>query len=141
MPLWSRSTKTSPRRPITTDRRRNHKCALAPREQRAEDLVKSTKGLTLIWSRTAVIRIYKVGGVFLGGRRGSDAKQISRPKPPKNEKRTRDDAERRRRPRSDSPRFRLSPKGNLLVASNKEGLWIVDNAAAALPNVPKSRGR
>jgi dipeptidyl aminopeptidase/acylaminoacyl peptidase len=99
-------------------------------------VLKSTKGLTLIWSRDGRHYAYtKDGAVWVGGIDGGEAKQVAGP--PKaaadknQDKPEPDEAEKEKRAKERFTAVRLSPNGDRLVASNKEGLWIADTVSGA----------
>ena len=97
-------------------------------------LLKSTKGLTLIWSRDGRHYAYtKDGAVWVGGIDSGEAKQVAGPPkaaPDKDKDKSEpDDAEKEKRAKERFTAVRLSPKGDHLVASNKEGLWTVDTTS------------
>jgi dipeptidyl aminopeptidase/acylaminoacyl peptidase len=96
-------------------------------------LLKSTKGLTLIWSRDGRHYAYtKDGVVMLGGIEGGDAKPVAgtkSPAPDKDKPEEPTEAEKEKRAKERFTAVRLSPKGDFLVASNKEGLWMVDTTS------------
>ena len=98
-------------------------------------LLKSTKGLTLIWSRDGRHYAYtKDGVVMLGAIEGGEAKPVVGTKPPapdKDKPEEPSDAEKEKRTKERFTAVRLSPKGDFLLASNKEGLWMVDAATHA----------
>jgi dipeptidyl aminopeptidase/acylaminoacyl peptidase len=97
-------------------------------------ILKSTKGLTLTWSRDGRHYAYtKDGSVYLGGIDGSEPKQIAGPPKAAADKSEGkpepDDAEKEKQAKERFTAVRLSPKGDRLVMSNKEGLWIADTAS------------
>lgn len=96
-------------------------------------LLKSTKGLTLLWSRDGRRYAYaKDGVVMLGGIEGGEPKAVIGAKPPAPDKdkfEEPSEAEKERRAKERFNVVRLSPKGDWLVASNKEGLWMVNTAS------------
>lgn len=98
-------------------------------------LLKSTKGLSLIWSRDGRRYAYtKDGVVMLGSIEGGEAKAVVGTKAPaldKDKPEEPSEAEKERRAKERFTAVRLSPKGDSLVASNKEGLWMVDTASGA----------
>lgn len=91
-------------------------------------ILKSTKGISLQWSRDARTYAYaKDGAVFVGTMEGGEAKRILGPA--KEEKPAEGEAK-----KNDKDRFsvvRVSPRGDRLVVSNKEGLWIAGAADGA----------
>jgi dipeptidyl aminopeptidase/acylaminoacyl peptidase len=104
----------------------------------ARTLIKSTKGLTISWSKDGRRFAYsKDGNVFAGSIDDKEPRQLTGKKP-EGEKdkaeastdKAKDDADKK----NDKDKFtvvRLSPKGDSLVASNKEGLWLMDTASGA----------
>ena len=95
-------------------------------------LLKSTKGLTLIWSRDGRTYAYsKDGKIFTGTVAGGDPRQIAGPMG--DEAKKTDAADKDKDPeKKDVERFtavRLSARGERLVASDKQGLWLVDTAS------------
>lgn len=101
-------------------------------------LVKSTKGLTLQWSRDGRTYAYaKDGAVFVGLAEGGEARRILGPakedKPAEGEEAKKNDKER-------FSVVRVSPKGDRLILSNKEGLWIAatgDGARELMVRMPE----
>jgi len=101
-------------------------------------IIKSTKGINVIWSRDNRRYAYaKEGNIFVGAIDDKEPKQLTGKKPDidkaKAEAATdkpKDDADKDpEKEKKDKERFntvRLSPKGDWLVASNKEGLWLID---------------
>ena len=95
-------------------------------------VLKSTKGLTLIWSRDGRRYAYsKDGRLFTGTVDGAEPKQIAGPPAdaPKNEDGDGKDADKKDEERLTA--VRLSAGGERLVASDKKGLWLVDTATSA----------
>ena len=96
-------------------------------------VLKSTKGLTPIWSRDERHFAYsKEGAVFFASIDAPEPKQILGAKAAPADKDKKDDetdAEKEKKAKERFTAVRLSPDGNRLVASNKEGLWMVDTAA------------
>ncbi|HZI01545.1 MAG TPA: prolyl oligopeptidase family serine peptidase, partial [Flavisolibacter sp.] len=90
-------------------------------------IIKSTKGLTLQWSRDYKHYAYvKDGGIFVGSVFGKEPKQVTGKKAGTDEKNAADSA------RIDTAKYtlvRLSPKGEKMVVSNKEGLWLMQIAS------------
>lgn len=100
-------------------------------------ILKSTKGISLQWSRDARTYAYaKDGAVFVGTIEGGEAKRLLGP--PKEDKPAEGEAK-----KNDKDRFslvRVSPRGDRLVVSNKEGLWIAgaaDGARELLVRMPE----
>src|SRR4029079_17672179 len=96
--------------------------SIASRGGDPRTVIKSTKGLTLVWSRDGRTFAYsKEGKVFVGSIDGGEARQIAGPaadaKP--GDKTEKKDAEK-------FTAVRLSPRGDWLVASDKKGLWLID---------------
>src|SRR5215471_2251878 len=107
---------------------------MAPEPGASKVLLKSTKGLTFTWSRDGRHYAYtKDGAVWMGGIEGGEAKQVVGPpkSAPDKDKPEPDEAEKEKRAKERFTAVRLSPKGERLVASNKEGLWVVDTASGA----------
>jgi len=101
----------------------------------AKTILKSTKGLTLLWSRDGRHFAYtKEGAVWTGSLDTPEPKQILGPKPnPADKDKKAEDESEADKERKAKERFtavRLSPSGDRLVASNKEGLWIADSSGA-----------
>ncbi|MFN0108593.1 MAG: prolyl oligopeptidase family serine peptidase [Blastocatellia bacterium] len=98
-------------------------------------LIKSTKGITLIWSRDGRHYAYaKDGNLFTASVDDKEARQVTGKKDGETEGKK--DGEKK----SEKERFsavRLSAKGDWLIASNKEGLWLVDAASGAKENFLK----
>ncbi len=95
-------------------------------------IVKTTKGLTLIRSRDDRFYAYtKEGAVFFASIDDKDARQILGPKKPAADAAKPDENDKAKEEKS-KERFtavRLSPTGDRMVASNKEGLWLVETAS------------
>jgi len=102
----------------------------------ARTILKSTKGLTMQWSRDGRTFAYsKDGKVFIGSVAGGDPKQIAGPigNAPKDAEKPAD-ADKKDEDKKDEQRLtvvRLSPRGDRLVASDKKGLWLIDPASGA----------
>ena len=97
-------------------------------------ILKSTKGITPTWSRDGRHFAYsKEGAVFVASIDTPDAKQLLGPKPgaDKDKKEDESEADKEKKARERFTAVRLSPNGNHLVASNKEGLWMVDTSTGA----------
>lgn len=96
---------------------------------KARTLIPSTKGMTLVWSRDLHSFAYaKDGAIYFSP---FDAKGLSEKEPrliagKKKEDAPKDDEEKTKK-ESYAP-VKLSVKGDRLVASSKEGLWMVDTA-------------
>ncbi len=107
----------------------------SPTSGEARILIKSTKGLSLVWSRDGRHYAYaKDGNLFTGSVDEREARQISGKKDEKTEP-VKDDANNKDAEKNkEKERFsavRLSAKGDWLIASNKEGLWLVDANSGA----------
>ena len=105
----------------------------------ARVLLKSTKGISLIWSRDGRHYAYaKDGNLFTASVDDKEARQLTGKKDEKKDGETggKADAEKK----NDKERFsavRLSAKGDWLIASNKEGLWLMDTVSGAKENFLK----
>jgi len=105
-----------------------------PSQGAAKTLLKSTKGLTIVWARDGRTFAYsKDGKVFVGSVDGGEPRQLAGPtgddKSAQPDKATEADVEKK-----DVERFtavRLSAHGERLVMSDKKGLWILDTTSAA----------
>jgi len=92
----------------------------------------STKGLSLQWSREGKHFAYaKEGNVFFGSIEAGEPRQLTGEKSGKKEteKSVAEKDEDKDKDAKAKERFsvvRVSPRGRLLVASNKEGLWILE---------------
>src|ERR1041384_7783112 len=99
-------------------------------------IIKSTKGITLTWSKDGRRYAYsKEGNVFFGSVDDEEARQITGKRQDSDKEKADVSSE---KPKDDSSKdgdkqkkdsfsaVRLSPKGDWLVASNKEGLWMID---------------
>ncbi|HKG20465.1 MAG TPA: prolyl oligopeptidase family serine peptidase [Blastocatellia bacterium] len=105
-------------------------------------MLKSTKGLSLIWSGDHLRYAYsKDGNLFFGSIDDKEPRQLTGKKPGEGEKKDgpadriadkpKDDSSEGEKQKRDKERFsavRLSPKGDALIASNKEGFWLIDTA-------------
>ncbi|HEV8482828.1 MAG TPA: prolyl oligopeptidase family serine peptidase [Blastocatellia bacterium] len=102
-------------------------------------IIKSTKGINLIWSRDGRRYAYsKEGNIFFAGIDDKEPRQLIGKKPSQEDKEKAED-----KPKEDSAKdadkekkekerfnaVRLSTKGDWLVASNKEGIWLIDTAS------------
>src|SRR5262245_32211099 len=100
-------------------------------------LIKSTKGLNLSWSRDNRRYAYsKDGNIFVASIDDKEARQLTGKEPDKaaaeTEKKEADKADDKAKPKKESfSVVRLNAKGDWLIASNKEGLWLVDTASGA----------
>lgn len=100
----------------------------------ARTIIKSTKGINIIWSKDNRRYAYsKDGNIFFASIDDKEPRQITGKKEEKEKTEPSDkpaDADKEKQ----KERFnavRLSPTGDQLVASNKEGLWLIDTATAA----------
>jgi dipeptidyl aminopeptidase/acylaminoacyl peptidase len=102
-------------------------------------IIKSTKGITITWSRDGRRYAYsKDGNVFAGSIDDKEPHQLTGKKP-EGEKdkaeatpdKAKDDAEKQKKDKDKFSVVRLNKKGDWLVASNKEGLWLMDTASGA----------
>lgn len=101
----------------------------------ARTLLKSTKGISLIWSRDGRHYAYaKDGNLFTASVDDKEARQITGKKEEETEGK-RDGEKKSEKERLST--VRLSAKGDWLIASNKEGLWLVDAATGAKENFLK----
>jgi dipeptidyl aminopeptidase/acylaminoacyl peptidase len=102
-------------------------------------LIKSTKGISLIWSRDGRHYAYaKDGNLFTASVDDKEARQLTGKKEEKKDGETGGKGEGEKK--NEKERFsavRLSAKGDWLIASNKEGLWLVDAASSAKENFLK----
>jgi dipeptidyl aminopeptidase/acylaminoacyl peptidase len=114
----------------------------------ARMLFKSTRGLSLTWARDGRHYVYtKDGNLFFSSIEDKEARQLTGKKEEKKDEKTAPPAE---KPPTDKPKddagkdsdkekeqkerfsaVRLSSKGDWLIASNKEGLWLMDTATGA----------
>jgi dipeptidyl aminopeptidase/acylaminoacyl peptidase len=107
-------------------------------------VIKSTKGINVIWSRDGRRYAYsKDGQIFFGSIDDKEPRQLTGKKEEKAEKPADDagaekpkddadkDAEKQRRDKERFNAVRLSRAGDRLIASNKEGLWLIDTASGA----------
>lgn len=101
----------------------------------ARTVLKSTKGLTLVWSRDGRAYAYsKDGKVFAGSVAGGEPRQIAGPVGPVSDDAKKGDAAEKDGDKKDVEKYtavRLSARGERLVASDKKGLWLVDTASGA----------
>lgn len=100
-------------------------------------IVKSTKGISLLWSRDGRSYAYaKDGNLFFASVDDKEPKQITGKKDAKAE----GNGEGEKEKKNEKERFsavRLNAKGDLLIASNKEGLWLVNTASGEKENFLK----
>lgn len=113
-------------------------------------VVNSTKGINLIWSRNSRYYAYsKDGNIFFASIDDKEPRQLTgkketadkekadaapdKPKdsPDKDGPGKDADADKQKKEKERFNAVRLSPKGNWLVASNKEGFWLIDTASGA----------
>lgn len=98
----------------------------------ARTFLKSTKGLTLVWSRDGRAYAYsKDGKIFSGSIDSGEPRQLAGPVGDDGKK---GDAADKDADRKDVEKFtavRLSAHGERLVASDKKGLWLIDTASGA----------
>jgi dipeptidyl aminopeptidase/acylaminoacyl peptidase len=106
-----------------------------------QTLVKSTKGLTIIWSRDHRSYAYtKDGNIFFARVDDKEAKQLTGKKESKDEAEKKEDSKTddKAKPKKESfTAARLSARGDQLIASNKDGLWLIDTATGAKENFLK----
>lgn len=108
-------------------------------------LIKSTKGLTITWSKDGRRYAYsKEGSVWVGSVDDKESRQLIGKKPDADKDKSeaspdkaKDDADKEKKDKEKFSVVRLSPKGDRLVASNKEGLWVIDTASGARENIVK----
>jgi dipeptidyl aminopeptidase/acylaminoacyl peptidase len=106
-------------------------------------IIKSTKSINVLWSRDHRKYAYaKDGNIFVASVDDKEARQLTGKKPDadkeKAEDKPKDDADKEKRDKERFSVVRLSPKGDLLVASNKEGLWLMDTASGAKETIVKT---
>jgi dipeptidyl aminopeptidase/acylaminoacyl peptidase len=106
-------------------------------------IIKSTKGINVIWSRDNRRYAYaKDGNIFVASIDDKEARQLTGKKPDSDkdkadavpDKPKDDSAKDADKEKKDKERYsvvRLSPKGDRIVASNKEGLWLMNAATGA----------
>jgi dipeptidyl aminopeptidase/acylaminoacyl peptidase len=109
----------------------------------ARTIIKSTKGINIIWSRDNRRYAYaKDGNIFFASIDDKDARQLTGKKPDADKDKpdaTSDkpkddagkDADKEKKDKEKFNAVRLSPTGDRLVASNKEGLWLIDTQSGA----------
>ena len=101
----------------------------------ARTLLPSTKGLTLQWSRDGRQYAYaKEGNLFTASVDDREPRQLTGKKDEKAEKTEPAKDDEARKKEKEKERFgvvRLSAKGDRMIASNKEGLWLVETATGA----------
>ncbi len=100
----------------------------------ARTILKSTKGINLIWSKDGRRYAYsKDGQIFFASIDDKEPRQVTGKKEEK-EKTEASDKPAEADKDKQKERFnavRLSPGGDQLIASNREGLWLIDTATAA----------
>ena len=100
-------------------------------------VIKSTKGITPTWSKDGRHYAYsKEGNVFFASIDDKEARQITGKKPDADKQKAeaavdkaKEDPAKDGDKKKEAEKFtavRLSPEGNWLVASNKDGLWLID---------------
>ena len=115
-------------------------------------LIKSTKGINLIWSSDGTRYAYaKDGNIFAGGFDDKEARQLTGKKPGQDDKAKAEDkpkedaakdaADKEKKEKDRFNAIRLSTKGDWLVASNKEGLWLIDTASHSRTTTRSGAGR
>jgi len=103
----------------------------------ARTIVKSTKGVNLIWSRDGRRYAYaKDGNLFVGSVDDKDPRQLTGKKDEKVDAAKNEEGEKGKDgdKEKEKERFsavRLSAKGDWMIASNKEGFWLVDTVSGA----------
>lgn len=103
----------------------------------AQTIIKSTQGLEVIWSKDDRHYAYgKDGKIFFGSVDHPEPRQIAGKKEspdaaaekPKGDE---TDAEKKEKEKERFAAVKLNPHGDKLVASNKEGLWMIDTATGS----------
>jgi dipeptidyl aminopeptidase/acylaminoacyl peptidase len=103
-------------------------------------VLKSTRGLTVVWSRDGRRYCYsKDGRVFFGSIDDKEPLQLAGEKQEPAANKVEDnakgapptDADKDKKEKERFTAVRLDPKGDRLVVSNKEGLWLIDTASGA----------
>jgi dipeptidyl aminopeptidase/acylaminoacyl peptidase len=106
--------------------------AMPPQGGAAKTLLKSTKGLTIVWARDGRTYAYsKDGKVFAGSVDGGEPRQLAGPA---GDDKSAEADKSKDGEKKDVERFtavRLSPHGERLVMSDKKGLWVIDTNSAA----------
>jgi len=99
----------------------------------------TTKGMQIQWAEDGRHYAYsKDGRVYVGSIDDKDAKQVAGPAERKPGDSTPPDTTKAGRERAAKERFsvvRFSPKGDAVLVSNREGLWLVDAATSARDQV------
>jgi dipeptidyl aminopeptidase/acylaminoacyl peptidase len=112
-------------------------------------IVKSTKGITIVWSQDKRHFAYaKEGNIFVSSVDDKEPRQLTGKKTDADKDKkdattaSKDDSTKDvDKDKKEKERFnvvRLSPKGDKLVASNKEGLWLMDAASGSKELVIKT---
>ncbi|HYW69516.1 MAG TPA: prolyl oligopeptidase family serine peptidase [Pyrinomonadaceae bacterium] len=111
-------------------------------------IIKSTKGISLQWSRDFRHYAYaKDGNIFIAAIDDKEPRQLTGKKSDSDKVKTesadkpKDDAAKDDKDKKEKERFsvvRMSPKGNRLVVSNKEGLWLMDGTTGASEMIVKT---
>lgn len=100
-------------------------------------LIENTKDISPRWSGDGRTYVYtKEGQLFVGGIDGVEPRKLAGEAPPKPGAEPAADsaaraAERERRAKERFTPVRLSEKGDVLIASNNEGLWFFDTASGS----------
>jgi dipeptidyl aminopeptidase/acylaminoacyl peptidase len=108
-------------------------------------LIKSTKGINVQWSRDHRRYAYaKDGKIFTASVDDKEARQLTgkkpdaeKEKPEAGSDKSNDDADKEKKDKEKFSVVRLSPKGDRLIASNKEGLWLMDSSSGAKEMIVK----
>jgi dipeptidyl aminopeptidase/acylaminoacyl peptidase len=112
-------------------------------------IIKSTKGITVQWSRDYRHYAYaKDGNIFIASIDDKEPRQLtgkkSDPEKDKGDAAKADagnadrDADKDKKEKERFSVVRLSPNGNLLVVSNKEGLWLMDGTSGTKEMIVKT---
>jgi len=113
-------------------------------------IIKSTKGISIQWSRDYRHYAYaKDGNIFIASIDDKEPRQLtgkkSEPEKDKGDAAKDDagkdadrDADKDKKEKERFSVVRLSPNGNLLVVSNKEGLWLMDGTSGAKEMIVKT---
>ena len=100
-------------------------------------LIENTKDISPRWSGDGRTYVYtKEGQLFVAGIDGGEPRKLAGEAPPKPDAEPPADsaartAERERRAKERFTPVRLSEKGDVLIASNNEGLWFFDTASGS----------
>ncbi len=108
-------------------------------------LIKSTKGINVQWSRDHRRYAYaKDGKIFIASVDDKEARQLTgkkpdaeKEKPEMGSDKSNDDADKEKKDKEKFSVVRLSPEGDQLIASNKEGLWLIDGSSGAKEMIVK----